>query len=264
MAARAWPVLAAPAAWSCIDVISDLHLDAGQPETLLAWRHYLQHTPAEAVFILGDLFEVWVGDDAITLEPEGFEARCARILHKAAGRRTLYFMRGNRDFLAGDAFAQACGLTLLDDPTVLDFAGRRWLLSHGDAMCLADTDYQQFRAQVRSNAWQQSFLQQPLAQRRAIARGLRQRSEARKQQATDGVDLDAAEVCRVLHEAGATTLIHGHTHQPADHAMGAGLRRIVLSDWDMRADPARGEILRIGADAQPQRLGVYHSPAASA
>ena len=261
MTTRAWPVLEAPAAWRCIDIISDLHLDPQHPETLLAWRHFLSHTPAQAVFILGDLFEVWVGDDAITEDPQGFEARCARILHTAAARTAIFFMRGNRDFLVGDAFAKASGLQLLDDPTLLQFAGQAWLLSHGDAQCLADTEYQQFRAQVRSPAWQQAFLAQPLAQRRDVARELRQRSEARKQLAGPWVDLDGAEVHRLLSETGADTLVHGHTHQPADHLLGNGLRRIVLSDWDMRATPPRGEVLRIGLDAVHQRLGVHHPPA---
>lgn len=258
---RAWPVLEAPAAWRCIDVISDLHLDAEHPQTFLAWHHYLRHSPAQAVFILGDLFEVWVGDDAITLEPQGFEARCVRTLHKAAGQRDIFFLHGNRDFLIGEAFAQACGLRLLADPTVLHFAGHRWLLSHGDAMCLADTAYQAFRTQVRSTDWQRPFLAQPLARRRAAARDLRERSEMRKQQGGGWVDLDAAEVSRALGQAGADTLIHGHTHQPADHRLESGLRRIVLSDWDMHAQPPRGEILRIGTDGQHHRVGVHHPPA---
>lgn len=261
MARRAWPVLAAPAAWRCIDFISDLHLDAEHPQTFLAWHHYLRHSPAQAVFILGDLFEVWVGDDAITQEPGGFEARCVRTLRKAAGQREVFFLHGNRDFLIGDAFAQACGLRLLEDPTVLHFAGHRWLLSHGDAMCLADTAYQAFRQQVRTTDWQRTFLAQPLAQRRAAARDLRARSETHKQQAQGWVDLDAAEVRRALQLADADTLIHGHTHQPADHTLDAGLRRIVLSDWDMHAQPPRGEILRIGVDGQHHRVGVHHPPA---
>ena len=105
MAARARPVLDAPAAWRCIDIISDLHLDAEHPDTVSAWAHYLTHTPAQAVFILGDLFEVWVGDDALTLDPAGFEARCVDVLRAAATRCDLFFMCGNGDFLAGSGFA---------------------------------------------------------------------------------------------------------------------------------------------------------------
>ena len=264
MAARARAVLDAPAAWRCIDIISDLHLDADHPDTVSAWAHYLGHTPAQAVFILGDLFEVWVGDDALTLDPAGFEARCVDVLRTAATRCDLFFMCGNRDFLAGSGFAQASGVRLLDDPTLLQFAGHRWLLSHGDAMCLADTDYQQFRVQVRGALWQQDFLQHPLAQRRAMARALRQRSEAHKQQSATWVDLDTAEVTRALHAQAATTLIHGHTHQPADHVLPGGLRRIVLSDWDLQAQPPRGEILRIDGHAQHHRLTVPTPPAPGA
>lgn len=261
MTQSARPVLEAPAAWRCVDLISDLHLDADHPQTFLAWHHYLRHSPAQAIFILGDLFEVWVGDDAIRLEPHGFEARCARTLRKAAGQRDIFLLHGNRDFLIGEVFAQACGLRLLDDPTVLQFAGRRWLLSHGDAMCLADTAYQEFRRQVRSAEWQRSFLAQPLEQRRAAARDLRERSEMRKQQNHGWVDLDAEAVAKALALAEADTLLHGHTHQPADHRLGSGLRRIVLSDWDMHAQPPRGEILRIDADGQHHRVGVHHPPA---
>jgi UDP-2,3-diacylglucosamine hydrolase len=206
---RAWPVLEAPAAWRCIDVISDLHLDADHPQTFLAWHHYLRHSPAQAVFILGDLFEVWVGDDAITLEPQGFEARCVRTLRKAANQRDIFFLHGNRDFLIGEAFAQSCGVHLLEDPTVLQFAGHRWLLSHGDAMCLADTAYQEFRSQVRSADWQRPFLAQPLLQRRAAARDLRARSEMRKQQHQGWVDLDTAAVRQALElNAALVGIIH--------------------------------------------------------
>lgn len=255
----AWPTLTAPPHWRCIDFISDLHLQPDQPETFLALRHYLSHTPADAVFILGDLFEVWVGDDAASDEPAGFEARCASTLRKASAACEVFFMQGNRDFLLGTLFATSCGMTLLDDPSILHFAGQAWLLSHGDALCLADTDYLQFRALVRSAAWQSGFLGQPLAQRRTAARALRQRSEARRAASPAWVDVDDAEATRWLQRAGADTLIHGHTHRPADHALGHQLRRIVLSDWDLRAEPARGQVLRIDAQAQVQRLGVHRA-----
>ena len=263
-ASAAWPTVTAPPHWRCVDFISDLHLQADQPETFLAWRHYLSHTPADAVFILGDLFEVWVGDDAAVDEPAGFEARCARTLRKASTSRAVYFMHGNRDFLLGAAFAASSGMTLLDDPCVLHFAGQVWLLSHGDALCLADTDYLLFRALVRGDAWQADFLGQTLAQRRSAARALRQRSEARKAGAPAWVDVDDTAAASLLQAARASTLIHGHTHRPADHALGHQLRRIVLSDWDLRAEPARAQVLRIDANAQVQRLGVHRlaTPAA--
>ena len=112
----------------------------------------MRDTPAGAVFSLGDLFEVWVGDDA-ALEP-GFANDCAAVLKAAAALRPVFFMHGNRDFLVGDGLMQSCGVTLLDDPTVLGFAGQRWLLTHGDALCLDDEPYVRFREQVRAPAWQ--------------------------------------------------------------------------------------------------------------
>src|SRR5690606_29513446 len=128
---------------------------------------------------------------------------------------------------------------------VLVFQGRRWLLSHGDALCLDDTDYMRFRAQVRQAAWQQDFLAQPLARREAIARDLRAQSEARKRRTGHDpslwADVDAAAARGWLQRAAADTLIHGHTHRPAEHALGDGLRRVVLSDWDARATPPRAE-----------------------
>ena len=238
-----------------MDFISDLHLHASEPETLLAWQHYMQSTRAQAVFILGDLFEVWVGDDVVNAGApavglaEGLEVNCARTLKSCAAQRDVFFMRGNRDFLVGETFTRACDVQLLDDPCILTFAGQRWLLSHGDALCLGDTDYMRFRAQVRSAGWQQQFLAQPLAQRTAIARDLRARSEALKRANPVSVDVDALETIAWLKAANATRLIHGHTHKPADHALGGELQRTVLSDWDLRADPPRAQVLRITSDA---------------
>jgi UDP-2,3-diacylglucosamine hydrolase len=253
--------LDAPAAWRVVDFISDLHLQAIEPQTVQAWEHYMAHTRADAVFILGDLFEVWVGDDALAAHDgeAPFEARCIRTLHTTGQRCALFFMHGNRDFLLGDAFARAGSLQLLADPTVLTFGAQRWLLSHGDALCLDDTDYLQFRTQVRSPAWQQAFLAKPLAERRAIARGLRTQSEARKHSGASYADVDAAAACAWLQAAHAHELIHGHTHKPADHALDHSLRRRVLSDWDAAATPPRAEVLRLRLDGdavQVQRLAA--------
>jgi UDP-2,3-diacylglucosamine hydrolase len=249
----AFAELAAPADWRTVDFISDLHLQIADPATLAAWQRYMQGTGASAVFILGDLFEVWVGDDA-ALAPspdlgtaQGFEARCADVLREAAQRLRVYFMHGNRDFLIGTQFLDACRTTLLADPTVLTFAGQRWLLSHGDALCLDDVDYMAFRRQVRSADWQRDFLDKPLPERRAIARGLREQSEARKRSGASYGDVDGPAARRWLQTARAATLIHGHTHKPADHDLGAGLARVVLSDWDAAATPPRAEVLRLTA-----------------
>ncbi len=252
----------APAHWQAVDCISDLHLQAGEPATFEAWRAWLSRPVgerADALLILGDLFEVWVGDDA--LQGDGPDAAfwqlCAQALREHAQDTPTYFMAGNRDFLLGPAGLQACGMQALNDPTVLDFAGQRWLFSHGDELCLDDTDYQRFRTQVRSPGWRHTFLAQPLAQREATARELRRQSEARKQASGDDpslwADVDAAAARQWLQAAGATTLVHGHTHRPAEHDLGDGLRRVVLSDWDLAAPSPRAEVLRISAKGLQRR-----------
>ena len=252
----ATPELIAAPTWRAIDFISDLHLQASELATFSAWQQYMQGTPADAVFILGDLFEVWVGDDA--LQSGSFESQCAEVIKQTAGRMPVFFMHGNRDFLVGNSLMLACNTTLLVDPSVLTFNDQRWLLSHGDALCLDDVAYMQFRQQVRSPEWQQAFLAQPLAERQAIARGLRQQSEARKQSGTDYADVDSQAARQLLQAADALILIHGHTHKPAEHDLGDGMRRVVLSDWDADAEPARAEVLRLSADGL-QRVPLVYS-----
>lgn len=253
--------LIAPPAWQTVDFIADLHLNAGQPATVAAWQHYLQTTPADAVFMLGDLFEVWVGDDALD-GTASFERHCAEILRQAADRRALFFMPGNRDFLVGQRLMAHCRATLLADPTVLTFCGQRWLLSHGDALCLDDVDYLKFRQQVRSPGWQSAFLTKPLAERQAIARHIREQSQLHQQGGRDGqdggphyADVDNAAARQWLQAAGAASLIHGHTHRPATHDLGDGLSRIVLSDWDAQAQPPRADALRLSASGL-QRIAL--------
>ena len=235
--------LAAGPSWQAVDFISDLHLQASDPATFNVWQRYMQATSADAVFILGDLFEVWVGDDV--LQERGFEHQCAEVIKETTARMPIFLMYGNRDFLVGNGLMTACNTMLLSDPTVLSFNNQRWLLSHGDALCLDDTAYMAFRRQVRSADWQQTFLAKPLAERQAIARGLRQQSEARKQTGAGYADVDANDARQLLLEANATTLIHGHTHKPATHDLGNGLQRVVLSDWDALAKPPRAEVLRL-------------------
>jgi len=256
----------APAHWQAVDFISDLHLQSADQTTFAGLRRYLETAVAQradALFILGDLFEVWVGDDVLlpqagdAQQPErGFLRECIALLHIHSHHTPTFFMAGNRDFLLGPAALAAAGITGLDDPTVLDFLGQRWLLSHGDALCVEDIDYQRFRREVRSSAWQQAFLARPLADREALAADMRARSEARKQALGKDpllwadVDPDAAR--QALNQAGALTLIHGHTHRPAAHALGIDerredMQRIVLSDWDLRAHPRRAEVLRLDA-----------------
>jgi UDP-2,3-diacylglucosamine hydrolase len=251
---EAFAEIVAPATWRTVDLISDLHLQAAEQATFDVWRGYLETSPADAIFILGDLFEVWIGDDAAALP--GFEAQCAHVLRAATARRPVYFMHGNRDFLLGPAFAAQCGMTLIDDPTVLVLHGKRWLLSHGDLLCLEDTEYLQFRAQVRTPAWKDAVLARPIEERRTLARSVRAQSEDRKH-SPDMVwaDVDGDAARDWLHKAGAATLVHGHTHRPAVHSLGEGLQRIVLSDWDVAAHPPRAQLLCISS-AGAQRVDL--------
>lgn len=242
--------------WRTVDFLSDLHLQASDRATFAAWQRYLAQTPADAIFMLGDLFEVWVGDDALDDTLNGsssFEAECCAVLQAAAQQKALFFLPGNRDFLVGDALLQRSGVTGLADPTVLIFAGQRWLLSHGDALCLDDVDYQRFRSVARSDQWQQQFLAQPLAVRREQARAIRHQSEARKGAGEVYADVDTTAACAWLRSAEAHTLIHGHTHRPGAHPLADGLSRVVLSDWDAAAQPPRADLLRLSASGL-QRL----------
>jgi UDP-2,3-diacylglucosamine hydrolase len=234
----------APESWRSIDFISDLHLSSDTPRTFDAWASHLRHTPADAVFILGDLFDAWIGDDS---RATGFEARCVDVLADTAAARTVAFMAGNRDFLVGGEMLKACGMLALPDPAVMIAFGERLLLSHGDALCTSDVEYQRFRVQVRGAQWQAEFLARPLAERRAIARELRAQSQRRKasQPAGEWFDVDSAAAVRWMHESATPTLVHGHTHRPGSEALAPGFTRQVLSDWDLDdAQVPRAQVLR--------------------
>ncbi len=226
-----WEVHASPE-WQTIDFISDLHLAEDTPRTFEAFASYLSRTRADAVFILGDLFEVWVGDDS---RHEGFEARCVDVLGESASRCALGFMVGNRDFLVGADMLKSCGVLALSDPTVLIAFDKRMMLTHGDALCLSDVPYQRFRNVVRSPAWRTDFLSRPLAERYKAARDVRQESERRKREQMSGqyVDIDVATAVRWMHEAGTASMIHGHTHMPGSESLAPGFDRHVLTDWDL-------------------------------
>lgn len=246
----------APQHWRAIDLVSDLHLCEALPKTTQAFFEHLAHTDADAVFILGDLFEVWVGDDQ---GHRAFERACADALAAQAGLRWLGFMHGNRDFLVGPAFMRMASLHLLPDPLRLDAFGRVWLLTHGDALCLEDEPYQQFRKMVRSAQWQQDFLAQPFAARWELASRIRSESRSRKAAAPDPslwADVDRTEAIGWLEQAQAVTLLHGHTHRPGNEDWENGLGRVVLSDWDIDgpADGAgRAEIVRLDAQGLSRR-----------
>ena len=235
----------AEAEWRTIDFISDLHLAEDTPRTFDAFASYLRQTHADAVFILGDLFEVWVGDDS---RHDGFEGRCTEVLCEATTHCALGFMVGNRDFLVGADMLKSCGVLALADPTVMIAFGERVMLTHGDALCLADVPYQRFRAMVRSPAWRRDFLERPLTERRRAAREVRDESERRQREHMAGrdADIDVATAVRWMHEAGAPLLIHGHTHRPGTDGLAPGFARYVLSDWDLDHASARprAEVLR--------------------
>jgi UDP-2,3-diacylglucosamine hydrolase len=249
----------APAHWRAIDFISDLHLCESMPRTFDAWAAHLTHTPADAVFILGDLFEVWVGDDS---RSRAFERRCVDVMAHATTRRPLAVMVGNRDFLLGASMLHDCGAMGLPDPTVLTAWGQRLLLSHGDALCIADLPYQAFRSEVRSSTWQQAFLARPLDERVQAAAHMRRASQAR--QRFDGdrdADVDTGQAVQWMHAAGTAELVHGHTHRPGSHALAPGFKRHVLSDWDLDHGD-RAEVLRLDRDGF-QRLAPSPSAAVS-
>ena len=230
----------APSEWRMVDFLSDVHLDASEAATFNAWAHHLNTTPADALFILGDLFEVWIGDDT----QDHFHLQCMEVLRVVAKRIPVFFMCGNRDFLVGSQWLQSTGVQGLQDPRVLELAEQKILLSHGDALCIDDTDYMVFRQQVRSSAWQEAFLAKPLFERQQIAKDLRAQSKARQQTQTDYADVDANTARAWLNDNDCKLLIHGHTHRPAKHDLGNGLSRMVLSDWEADATPPRLEVLR--------------------
>lgn len=258
--------LVAPADWTAIDFISDLHLAEGTPRTFEAWAKHLRDTPASAVIILGDLFEVWIGDDA---RHEGFEQQVVEVLKEAAARRSVSFMAGNRDFLVGAELLKECGVTALPDPTVLRAFGERVLLTHGDALCLEDVEYQRFRAVVRTEQAREDFLARPLAERRALAAQIR--AVSMQQQQRDGrpetwADLDTGATVQWMHEAGTPLLVHGHTHRPATQELAPGFTRHVLTDWELDEAPARAAragVLRLSTRGL-QRLAPAAPPAAHA
>jgi len=226
-----------------VDFISDIHLAEAMPATAAAWEALLAGTTADALFLLGDVFEVWVGDDA---RERPFEARCVEALARAARRLPVYVQHGNRDFLLGAGFAAATGVRLLADPCTVHAFGRRVLVTHGDELCVDDVPYQVFRQQVRDPAYQAQFLAQPLEARLAIAAKMRAASRERHDEPVTFADVDPAAARRWLADADTDTMIHGHTHRPGSQAL-EGWTRHVLSDWDLDTpapERRRAEVMR--------------------
>lgn len=234
--------------------VSDIHLDAGRAATTAAFLHCLaQHaTRVDALYLLGDIFEYWAGDD--DLDAPEHAPLLAQLQALQAAGVALYWIAGNRDFLAGAAFAARCGLTLLPESWLLQAAGQRILLAHGDAACTDDHAYMAFRAQARSSAWQQAFLAQPLAQRKALIAQMRAQSmAAQRQQPAAILDVNQAAIDAMLDAADCQIMLHGHTHRPAIHRWqqhGQARERHVLPDWEADHSPPRGGFIRLEADGR--------------
>jgi UDP-2,3-diacylglucosamine hydrolase len=215
--------------------ISDLHLHDSRPDINRVFFGFLRGPAreAESLYILGDLFEYWAGDDDLG-DPFNGSVAAALAEYSRSGP-ALRFMHGNRDFLLNGEFARACGGTLIDDPHSLDLFGTPTLLMHGDTLCTDDLDYQRFRVQVRNPAWQKGFLALPLAQRKRQIEAVRQTSETEKtRKAPEIMDVNPAAVQAALREHAYPRLIHGHTHRPARHVHrvdGRTCERWVLADW---------------------------------
>lgn len=237
--------------------VSDLHLSAERPDLTARFAAFLADTAASkttTLFILGDLFDAWIGDDDLA---QPFNAEICSLLRKLSDQGTqLFFIVGNRDFLIGNRFAQAAGLQRLDDVEKVGAGDTAILIMHGDTLCTDDTDYQAFRQQVRTTAWQTDFLARPLAERRAEATALRQKSRAAtKTKSQTIMDVNAEAVRQALIASGCHRLIHGHTHRPGcEHiALADGVaERWVLSDWDTH----RGDALEVSNKGSIRRIDL--------
>lgn len=234
--------------------ISDLHLDPARPEITRLFLDFLagDAREAEALYILGDLFEAWIGDDDPSQHHADVQDAMARL---SASDTATYFMHGNRDFLIGDTFAQRTGFTLLDDPLVIDLYGTPTLLTHGDALCTDDVEYQEIRKQFRNPDWQAQFLAQPLEARQAFADKARAESKsAQAGKSMDIMDVNQGAVAASFIGHDVARMIHGHTHRPGVHTMsldGQTRQRIVLGDWYeqgsvLRARPEGISLMELG------------------
>lgn len=214
--------------------ISDLHLHASRPDIADQFVDFLEAEAlhADELYILGDLFESWIGDD----DPSEHYAWVKQSLRKLSKEGVaVYFMHGNRDFMVGEEFAAEAGVKILDDPHVAEFHGEKVLLSHGDAYCIDDHEYQAVRKMTRDPEWQAMMRKKPIEERLAFAAKAREDSASRGEQLDDSImDVNQTAIENALREAGVTTMLHGHTHRPAVHEFeldGRAAKRIVLGDW---------------------------------
>ena len=231
--------------------ISDLHLDGTQPQSIARLEAFLEGSArdAAALYILGDLFETWVGDD----DDDPARERACRALRAYTGAgHACYVCQGNRDFLLGAGFCRRTGCELLGDPTVIDLNGEAALLTHGDALCTGDTAYQRLRSLVRDVRWQRRMLRLPLTVRRALASAARAGSRNHTRMTADDImDASPAAIAAALRACGTRLLIHGHTHRPGVHEFefdGGTARRYVLGAWHEQGSCLRCEPGRIGLE----------------
>lgn len=238
--------------------VSDVHLQPSLPRTTQAFLDFLAHHAPQArhLYILGDLFEYWAGDDDLA---DPYHQSVCNALRAVSERGvSVFWIAGNRDFLVGESFAKATGITLLQDPSVVELADQRIVLTHGDAQCTDDHAYMAFRTQVRQVEWQRNFLAMPLAQRKAIIDGMRSGSrEAQRTKSYDIMDVNTAAISALFDETNASVMIHGHTHRPATHhydVMGKIRIRHVLPDWDCDAASPRGGWMSLRADGTFRRF----------
>jgi UDP-2,3-diacylglucosamine hydrolase len=214
--------------------ISDLHLDPSRPEITRLFLEFIEHeaSKADALYILGDLFEAWIGDDAGDPLGDTVAAALARLHERGV---PCFYIHGNRDFLLGDAYARRARMTLLADPSLVEIGGEPVLLMHGDTLCTDDAPYQAFRKQTHDPAWQRAFLARPIAEREAFAAKAREESRRYTKSVADAItDVNPEAVVAAMRSHGVQRLLHGHTHRPAIHALaidGREAKRIVLGDW---------------------------------
>jgi UDP-2,3-diacylglucosamine hydrolase len=238
--------------------VSDIHLSPALSATTQAFLAFLkkQARQAQQLYLLGDIFEYWAGDD--DADDPYHRVILAALREVADTGVRIFWIGGNRDFLVSDSFAQAARLTLLPDPHVVEMANRRIVLTHGDAWCTDDAAYMAFRKQIRDPQWQQQFLAQPLAQRKQIVEAMRMGSkEAQRGKSMDIMDVNMEAIAGVFASCGAAVMIHGHTHRPALHrpiVEGSPCLRYVLPDWDCEGEPSRGGWLALSEDGDLHRL----------
>lgn len=209
--------------------ISDVHLSEERRDLTEAFCKFIdQQRDIDELYLLGDIFEAWVGDDDYSEWLLPIEAALTSLASRGIA---LFFLHGNRDFLIGREWCDKIGITLLTEPTTIEIAGETWLLTHGDELCTDDVEYQEFRQLSRSHAWQSQLLSQPIEARFALARQLRDQSKmANANKAENIMDVNQDAVVKALRSSGASALLHGHTHRPHDHNE-SGFRRVVLGDW---------------------------------